>query len=72
MKGGAFLETCVRDIKQLLTQVEEEDDLIEYGPEAFEAPDVVMLWDNNGRNVPGGTAYGDDQYGDDQYGDDEP
>jgi CRISPR-associated protein Cas1 len=65
MKDGAFLETCVRDIKKLLTQVEEEN-VIEYGPEAFEDPDIVMLWDNNGRNVPGGTAYGDDQYGDDE------
>ncbi|WP_267463899.1 hypothetical protein [Actinokineospora iranica] len=38
----------------------EEDDTIEYGPEAFEDPDVVMLWDYNGRNVAGGTAYGED------------
>ncbi|MGQ0841637.1 type I-E CRISPR-associated endonuclease Cas1e [Actinokineospora sp.] len=57
MKDGAFLETCVRDIKTLLT---EEDDAVEYGPEAFEDPDVVMLWDYNGRNVAGGTAYGND------------
>lgn len=57
MKDGAFLETCVRDIKKLLT---EEDDVIEYGPEAFEDPDIVMLWDYNGRNVAGGKAYGED------------
>ncbi|MFD8494830.1 type I-E CRISPR-associated endonuclease Cas1e [Amycolatopsis sp. NPDC059657] len=53
MKDGAFLETCVRDIKTLLN----DDDLIEYGPEAFEDPDVVMLWDYNGRNVAAGTGY---------------
>ncbi|MFC0107841.1 hypothetical protein [Kibdelosporangium aridum] len=58
MKDGAFLETCVRDIKTLLT---DEDNVVEYGPEAFENPDVVMLWDYNGRNVAGGTAYGDDE-----------
>ncbi|UMO99993.1 type I-E CRISPR-associated endonuclease Cas1e [Amycolatopsis sp. EV170708-02-1] len=57
MKDGAFLETCVRDIKTLLTT---NDDAIEYGPDAFDNPDVVMLWDYNGRNVAGGTAYGDD------------
>ncbi|MFI7122184.1 type I-E CRISPR-associated endonuclease Cas1e [Amycolatopsis sp. NPDC049868] len=56
MKDGAFLETCVRDIKSLLKG---EDDAVEYGPEAFDSPDVVMLWDYNGRNVAGGTAYGD-------------
>lgn len=61
MKDGAFLETCVRDIKRLLTDVQEEDDLVEYGPEAFEEADVVMLWDDNGRAVPGGVAYGDDE-----------
>ncbi len=57
MKDGAFLETCVRDIKALLA---EEDNTVEYGPEAFENPDVVMLWDYNGRTVAGGTAYGED------------
>lgn len=59
MKDGAFLETCVRDIKALLT--DQADDIIEYGPEAFEDPDVVMLWDGNGRTVPSGIAYGEDQ-----------
>jgi CRISPR-associated protein Cas1 len=59
MKDGAFLETCVRDIKTLLTDQAEE--VTEYGPEAFEDPDVVMLWDTNGRTVPGGIAYGDDE-----------
>jgi CRISPR-associated protein Cas1 len=58
MKDGAFLETCVRDIKKLLS--EPQADVTEYGPEAFEDPDVVMLWDHNGRSVPGGVAYGDD------------
>lgn len=57
MKDGAFLETCVRDIKALLA---DEDTTVEYGPEAFEDPDVVMLWDYNGRHVAGGTAYGDE------------
>ncbi len=52
MKDGKFLETCVRDIQTLLTP---DDDIKEYGPEAFE--DVVMLWDYNGRDVPGGVAY---------------
>ncbi|MFD7659018.1 type I-E CRISPR-associated endonuclease Cas1e [Actinosynnema sp. NPDC059797] len=60
MRDGAFLDTCVRDIKTLLR---EDDGLIEYGPEAFEDPDfdnnVVMLWDDNGRAVAGGTNYDD-------------
>ena len=56
MKGGAFLETCVRDIKDLLT--ENQDDLVEYGPESFEDPDIVMLWDENGRTVDAGISYG--------------
>ncbi|MBP2473169.1 CRISPR-associated protein Cas1 [Crossiella equi] len=59
MRGGAFLETCVRDIKTLLTA---EEEMVEYGPESFETlalagGDVVMLWDDNGRAVPGGVAY---------------
>ncbi|QTR02709.1 type I-E CRISPR-associated endonuclease Cas1, partial [Saccharothrix algeriensis] len=58
MRNGAFLDTCVRDIKTLLR---EDDGLIEYGPEAFEDPDfearnVVMLWDDKGRAVAGGTS----------------
>ena len=57
MKDGRFLETCVRDIKALLA---EDDTTIEYGPEAFEDPDVVMLWDTNGRTVASGTSYRDD------------
>jgi CRISP-associated protein Cas1 len=62
MRDGAFLENCVRDIKTLLR---EDDGLIEYGPEAFEDPDfesrnVVMLWDDNGRAVAGGTNYHDE------------
>jgi CRISPR-associated protein Cas1 len=60
MRGGAFLETCVRDIKALLRD-EEEDDVTEYGPEAFDDADVVMLWDTDGRAVAGGTSYGDDE-----------
>jgi CRISP-associated protein Cas1 len=58
MRGGAFLETCVRDIKTLLR---EDDDVVEFGAEAFDDADVVMLWDSNGRAVAGGTAYGDDE-----------
>ena len=54
MKDGAFLETCVRDIKTLLS---EPDQTVEYGPEAFEDPDVVMLWDYNGHHVAAGTSY---------------
>ncbi|SDH19818.1 type I-E CRISPR-associated endonuclease Cas1e [Pseudonocardia oroxyli] len=54
MKGGAFLETCVRDIKTLL--LDTGDPEVEYGPEAFDA-DVVMLWDDNGRRVAAGTSY---------------
>ena len=59
MRGGAFLETCVRDIRMLLA--DGEDDLTEYGPDAVDNADVVMLWDSNGRAVAGGTAYGDDE-----------
>lgn len=55
MKGSAFLENCVRDVKTLLS--EEADDVVEYGPEAFEDPDVVMLWDGNGRTVESGVSY---------------
>lgn len=57
MRDGAFLGTCVRDIRTLLR---EEDELIEYGPEAFDDVDVVRLWNSGGRTVAGGTAYGDD------------
>lgn len=57
MKGSTFLETCVRDIKTLLTK---EEELVEYGPEAFEDPDVVMLWDGNGRAVSAGVSYDDE------------
>jgi CRISPR-associated protein Cas1 len=55
MKGSTFLETCVRDIKSLL---DDHDELVEYGPEAFDDLDVVMLWDDNGRAVDAGVAYG--------------
>lgn len=61
MKDGAFLETCVRDIKALLSDDTDTPDDTIYGPEAFEDPDVVMLWDSNGRTVPGGVSYGDDE-----------
>ena len=61
MKGGAFLETCVRDIKALL--LDQDDGATEYGPDAFDA-DVVMLWDDNGRRVAAGMSYGasDDEF----------
>lgn len=54
MRGGAFLEVCVRDIKTLL--LDDGEETTEYGPEAFDA-DVVMLWDDNGRRVAAGTSY---------------
>lgn len=57
MRGGAFLETCVRDIRTLLR--EDDEELVEYGPEAFDDIDVVALWDSNGRTVAGGTSYGE-------------
>ncbi|XVV08131.1 hypothetical protein ACQPW3_15410 [Actinosynnema sp. CA-248983] len=52
----------MRDIKALLT---EDDGVVEYGPEAFDEIDftnhnVVMLWDDNGRAVAGGTSYHDE------------
>lgn len=52
MKDGKFLERCVRDIHKLLTPDEE---VREYGPEDID--NLVMLWDENGRHVPGGVAY---------------
>lgn len=55
MKGSTFLETCVRDVKALLS----EEEQIEYGPEAFDDQDVVMLWDDNGRTVTAGVGYGE-------------
>ncbi|MGI5506327.1 hypothetical protein [Lentzea sp. CA-135723] len=58
MRGGAFLDTCVRDIRTLLR--EDVEELIEYGPEAFDEVDVVNLWDTKGRTVAGGTSYGED------------
>lgn len=55
MRGGAFLDTCVRDVRALLLGAEEE--VTEYGADAFDDADVVMLWDTNGRAVAGGTSY---------------
>lgn len=57
MRDGAFLETCVRDIKTLLRtdDADTEDNLVDTGPDA----DVVMLWDDNGRTVAAGTSYDD-------------
>ena len=51
MKGGAFLERCVHDVKHLLSDDQEpaSDDEI--------YSDVVMLWDGNGRRVAAGTSY---------------
>ncbi|GAB3476997.1 type I-E CRISPR-associated endonuclease Cas1e [Amycolatopsis cihanbeyliensis] len=57
LKGGAFLDQCVRDIKTLLSQ---DDEVTEYGPEAFDDADVVMLWDGDGKEVAGGVSYGSD------------
>lgn len=55
MKSGTFLETCVRDVKSLLSDV--DDGASEYGPEAFDDFDTVMLWDGNGRTVAAGVSY---------------
>lgn len=55
MKDSTFLEACVRDIKSLFS--EEAADVVEYGPEAFDEQDVVMLWDDNGREVEAGVSY---------------
>lgn len=57
VKNSTFLDTCVRDIKTLLATDDEE--LVEYGPDAFDEPDVVMLWDEGGRTVAGGVSYDD-------------
>lgn len=57
MRSGAFMQRCVQDIKKLLSS---SDDTTEYGPEAFDDADVVLLWDSGGRTVAGGVSYGDD------------
>lgn len=72
MRDGAFLETCVRDIKNLLqpeesTSDEEEDD------DPLVDADIVMLWDDNGRTVPAGRSYDtDDVVLDDPFADESP
>jgi CRISPR-associated protein Cas1 len=54
MKDSTFLETCVQDVRTLLSDAEP----VEYGPDAFDDPDVVMLWDGNGRRaVDAGMSY---------------
>ncbi|HEX5407456.1 MAG TPA: type I-E CRISPR-associated endonuclease Cas1e [Pseudonocardiaceae bacterium] len=63
MRNGAFLETCVRDIKALLLSDEEQD-------EPSTDADVVMLWDDNGRTVAAGRSY--DQVMDDPFADESP
>jgi CRISP-associated protein Cas1 len=63
MRDGAFLETCVRDVKTLLRADEaeaSEDDLAEVVADA----DVVMLWDANGRTVAAGRSYDDGELAD--------
>ncbi|MGE3287230.1 MAG: hypothetical protein AB7J32_14160 [Pseudonocardia sp.] len=55
MKGSRFLEACVADIRALLS--DPADEPVEYGPEALDDPDVVMLWDGNGRTVSAGVSY---------------
>ena len=52
MHGGGFLERCVRDIRHLLMQ-EEEEELISTAP-------VTALWDGADRVVSGGSNYGGD------------
>ncbi|WP_231974232.1 type I-E CRISPR-associated endonuclease Cas1e [Pseudonocardia sp. HH130630-07] len=51
LKGSSFLDTCVRDIKTLLT--DPDDATADPDHDA----DVVMLWDGNGRAVAAGTSY---------------
>jgi CRISPR-associated protein Cas1 len=55
MRDGAFLETCVQDIKNLLQPGESPAQVDD--PEPLEDEDVVMLWDDNGRSVPAGRSY---------------
>lgn len=52
LRGSSFLDNCVRDIKALLS--DPDDDAA--GDPDLDA-DVVMLWDGNGRAVAGGTSY---------------
>ncbi|OZM71265.1 type I-E CRISPR-associated endonuclease Cas1 [Amycolatopsis antarctica] len=54
LRRHRFLEQCVDDISSLLR---EDDGTIEYGPEAFDDPDVVMLWDYDGNDVSSGVSY---------------
>lgn len=56
MKGTDFLETCVRDVKTLLTI---DEDATDHGPESAEEPDHVALWDGGDATVAAGVAYGD-------------
>jgi len=56
MKGGAFLDRCVRDIKTLL---QEDDEHVEYATDDFDGSDIVELWDYKGQAVAGGTNYSD-------------
>lgn len=52
LKSSSFLDNCVRDIKTLLS---DQDDEAAVDPDLD--ADVVMLWDGNGRAVAGGTSY---------------
>lgn len=72
MRDGAFLETCVRDIKNLL-QPEESTSEEEQDDDPLADADVVMLWDDNGRTVPAGRSYDtDDAVLDDPFADESP
>jgi CRISPR-associated protein Cas1 len=53
LRGGAFLERCVRDIRHLLLPEDSADD-------AVADANVVYLWDGAERVVAGGTSYGAD------------
>jgi CRISPR-associated protein Cas1 len=53
-RDGALLEQCARDVRRLL--LPDDADVTE---EADEEYDVVRLWADGGRTVPGGVAYGD-------------
>ncbi|ASR35272.1 subtype I-E CRISPR-associated endonuclease Cas1 [Prauserella marina] len=55
LRRHAFLERCVSDVKDLLRGEDEEP--VEYGPDALDGPDVVMLWDYDDGEVEGGVSY---------------
>lgn len=53
-RDGALLERCARDIRRLLLPDEPDED-----DESSAEVDVIRLWDDGEKTVPGGVAYGD-------------